>query len=180
VNVCRLFADDVKICRPIVYPEIDFGLLQKDLDNLNLWTWGWQLKIAGEKSQILHVNFKQEAFLRLNGVRLSSCSCVWDLGVFVSSNMKWKEHGFQVAKKASFVANNILRGLSHRCLQHFTVAFTCYCRPILEYCSPIWFSPVTVRIVENVQRRFTRVAFQKTFPFQPVPGYEQRLLFFRS
>ena len=32
MNVCRLFADDVKIYRPIVYPEIDFGLLQKDLD----------------------------------------------------------------------------------------------------------------------------------------------------
>jgi len=151
VNVCRLFADDVKIYRPIVYPEIDFGLLQKDLDNLNLWARGWQLKLAGEKSQISHVKFKQEAFLRLNGVRLFSRDYVRDLGVFVSSNMKWKEHGFQVAKKASFVANNILRGLSHRCLQHFTLAFTCYGRPILEYCFPLWFFPVTVRIVENVQ-----------------------------
>ena len=40
LNVCRLFADDVKIYRPIVHPEVDFGLLHKDLDNLNLWARG--------------------------------------------------------------------------------------------------------------------------------------------
>ena len=63
----RLFADDVRTSRPMVDPVIDFSLLQKDLDSSSPWAKVWQPQISGEKSQILHTNFKHEAFSLLNG-----------------------------------------------------------------------------------------------------------------
>ena len=50
-----------------------------------------------------------------------------------------------------------------------------YCRPILEYCSPVWFSFHSVRPIEGVLRHFTRIAYTKNFETSATPSYEERL-----
>ena len=53
-----------------------------------------------------------------------------------------------------------------------TCAFTVYVRPILDYCTPVWFphNISDINTLENVQRTFTRL---------PNAPYGSRLQFLR-
>ena len=176
-SACRLYSDDLKIYRTLRDPPSDFYELQNDLSRLENWSNIWQLHISEEKCNLFHIRFQHECFLRLGNVKLPVRDIVKDLGVYVDSDFKWRFHCTEIAKKASRVANCILRSLQHPCLEHYKKAFVVYCRPLLEYCTPIWSPSAAeiIGIVENVQRRYTRIAFAKCFPSQTMPNYQQRL-----
>ena len=77
------------------------------------------------------------------------------------------------------VWNCILRSQCHKSISHYSLAFKVYGRPILEYCSPIWFSFRSLRPIEHVLRHFTRlVAYIKIFGSAAIPVYEDRFRIF--
>ena len=55
-----------------------------------------------------------------------------------------------------------------------------YCRPILEYCSPVWspYKTKDINCIEKVQRTYTRLAFRKIYPGPYTPDYNTRLKIF--
>ena len=173
---CKLFADDVKIYRKISDPIIDFYMLQQDLDSLAQWSNKWQLKISTSKCFLLHINFLHECFLKVEGNKITACNTVRDLGVYVNCDLKWREHCKQIVKKASVVSNCILRSMRYSCVENYRKAFIAFCRTILEYCSAVW-SPsaaADIAMIENVQKRFTRIAFSKVYPGSDKPSYQER------
>ena len=101
-----------------------------------------------------------------------------DLGVFLTSDLRWYCHSSAITQKASVVFNCILRSSCHKCVSHFALMFKVYCKPILEYCFPVWFSFRSVRPVENFLRHFTRIASIKILRSSAVPSYETMLSIF--
>lgn len=177
---CRLFADDLKIYRVLHEPAIDFHILRNDLLKLENWSKAWQLDISAEKSHVMHINFMHECPLYLCDSVLPCENVVRDLGVYISSDLKWHQHCSYLYRKAGAVSNFILRSLQYKTLENFRLAYVVYCRPILEYCTPVW-SPSTVvdkKLIEDVQRKYTKLAFRKTFPGPFQPSYKQRLAIF--
>lgn len=41
-DICKLFANDIKISRPLMHREIDFNILQKDFDSFKRW---WRRRV---------------------------------------------------------------------------------------------------------------------------------------
>ncbi|KHN89022.1 putative RNA-directed DNA polymerase from transposon BS [Toxocara canis] len=180
LSCCKLYADDVKIYRPITDPQFDYNVLRQDMISLEQWSQLWQLDISPEKCFVLHLNFSTECPLHLCGFDLPAKEVMKDLGVYVSSDLNWHNHCVEVSRRAAQVANHILRAVQYSSVESYRKAFVAYCRPILEYCTQVWSPSVKrdIEMIERVQRRFTKMAFRKAFrgPFQP--NYEQRLRIF--
>jgi len=88
-----------------------------------------------------------------------------DLGVIINQNLSFNSHISRIIAKArsrciifpkSFISRN------NKLMLKF---FTCYVRPILEYCSPVWFPTLLQDIdrIERVQRSFTKKILGCTF-----------------
>uniref|UniRef100_A0A0M3IPT2 Reverse transcriptase domain-containing protein n=1 Tax=Ascaris lumbricoides TaxID=6252 RepID=A0A0M3IPT2_ASCLU len=63
-SVCKLFADDLKIYRPLHDPAADFHVLHSDLAVFGEWSKSRQLDVSHDTCRILHVNYYHECFLR--------------------------------------------------------------------------------------------------------------------
>ena len=109
------------------------------------------------------------------------------LGFIISRDLSWSNRVVVssvgptvVAVKAMRVANCILRTISYGTISRFGRIFLVYCRPILEYCTPVWFPFRTADTdcIERIQRYHIRVAFQKCFPSPYSPDYSVRLRIF--
>ena len=81
-----------------------------------------------------------------------------DLGVLVSSSLKFHSHVDNVVRKASGLANNLLRSTVCREQSFMVSLFVSHIRPIMDYCSVLWNLGYLgdVRKMESVQRRWTR------------------------
>ena len=89
-SVCRIFADDAKIYRPISDAASDFPALQDHFDSSSEWSRAWQLGVAHDKSTVFQVNFHHQCFLRVDGHRLNTDALnVRHLGVHFSNDLNW-------------------------------------------------------------------------------------------
>ena len=52
-NKCKLYADDCKIIG-IIKKEEDVQVIQKDIDELQLWAKNWQMSFNYEKCKVVH------------------------------------------------------------------------------------------------------------------------------
>jgi len=52
--LCKLYADDVKLCS-VIRPVQDASELRSSLDALIAWSEDWQLSISSTKSAVLHL-----------------------------------------------------------------------------------------------------------------------------
>ena len=178
---CFLFADDLKIFRELNC-DFDSNILESDLECISIWATKWLMNINESKSQHLSVNSSSHpSQYTLNKVVIPNNNSVRDLGVTVCNDLSFRSHISEIVKKANRVANCILRAFQLRKISSYRKAFITYVRPILEYASPVW-SPNTVMdttSVENVQRRFTRIAFRKCVSNPLTLSYAGRLVSFQ-
>ena len=180
-STCKVFADDVKIYRPLRDPVSDLFILQNDLDRLFEWSRTWQLGISYDKCNVMHINFRTGSPLCI-GSHVLNCdlSSHRDLGIAFEPNFQWSSHCSLLSSKALKMSYCILRSLQYSCIAHYRKAFVSYCRPILEYCPQIW-SPAKISditCIEKVQKTYTRIAFRKCFRGPFSPNYAQRLKIF--
>ncbi len=178
VKYCKLklYADDVKL-------YFHFGsenwsdLMQRDLDAIAEWAQMWQLSISINKTYLLHIGVHNPRHVySINGTNIAAVDTVKDLGVYVSSDLKWSVHVNEVAKKANKVANVILHAFRCHNVDLYMSAFAIYVKPILEYCCYVW-NPVLCRdidVIENVLRAYTRRVFKKCG--LPRMNYADRLI----
>jgi len=168
----KLFADDVKIY-VIIKDVVDTDMLQDGLNKLLAWSLKWQLILAENKCQVLHIGGRNPMRSYVVGQStLPDCFDCVDLGVTVDSDLKFNNHISNIVNKAFQRSSLILRCFKTRDPAVLFRAFVVYVRPILEYCSQVW-NPVyigNIRKIESVQRSFTR----RLFGFSKLT-YEQRL-----
>jgi len=93
VNI-KLFADDIKIYLELT-DIFTMRTLQNSIDDINSWATNWQLKLAINKCQHIHISLSRTAVLptfSLNGIILSSCSLCRDLGIIIDSRLSFIEN----------------------------------------------------------------------------------------
>jgi hypothetical protein len=156
------YADDTKLSNSFEKREGYSINLQEDIDNYSRWTTCWQLKLHPEKCKVLPIggrrNLRGEVIYYLNNQGLDTVSLQKDLGVYISSDLRFSQHCDKICGKASQKAGLILRAFNCRDKRFMTKMYTSRIRPILEYNSELW-SPIYIRDIDNievVQRRFTK------------------------
>ena len=169
----KMFADDSKL----------FSTSCNDLQNsMNLicsWLNQHQLVLAPHKCAVLKIKKKgvdDNSEIWIDDHPVGQQLSVKDLGVFISSDMKWATHINSICHKASVRSFQLLKTIQSRNIWTFKKLFITYIRPQLEYNSQIWspYLQEDINRVETIQRNFTKKAFERcNIPFS---SYEDRLI----
>ena len=151
-----MFADDTKI----------FGTcpikLQSAINSMSTWLEDAKLKLAPHKCFTLTIpkpHLADNSIFHINNAPLQSKPNMKDLGVYISSNLKWSKHIDYIFHKANVVSYQILKSFRTKNIWTWRKLFITYVRPRVEYCTPVW-SPYLIKDVskvEQIQRHFTRV-----------------------
>jgi hypothetical protein len=168
-----IFADDLKIWRSIRSPE-DKCVLDEDLIQLQCWSQTWMLQFNRSKSSVLHLGSclpPRQYFL--NSSALTTSQDQRDLGVIISSSLKFSSHCVNVTNRALRLLFSIRRSFLFINVDSFRVIYNQFVRPLIEYCIQACrpLHKKDLLLLESVQRRATKmvVGLCKT-------PYDQRLL----
>ena len=168
-----LFADDAKI-----FSHNNLKL-QNALNSTSCWLKKVQLNLAEHKCihlQIIKPSLKvNQPNMFINNIPIQKNSYVKDLGVFVSTDLKWSKHINYISSSASSQSYLLFKSFSSRCIWVLLKLYKTYVRPKLEYNTPVWSPYLTkdINLIENVQKRFTKYAFRRCGI--PYNSYNDRL-----
>lgn len=168
-SVPLLFADDTKLYR-CVHSEVDYNLLQRDLENLSEWTQTWQLRLNLSKCKSLFLGNRLHSHrYRLMDTEIVDSTLEKDLGVLIHRSLKFKHHISGVLQKANVAIAMFTRNFKSRDVAFMVLVWKTYVRPIVEYASVVW-NPVSLAQsmdLERVQRRFTKLIWAvRNLPYQ--------------
>lgn len=154
------FADDTKLhCNPLTQS----GELADDLQTLERWTETWLMPLNNKKCTILHVGPKNPHIqYQLNGSQLMGVVEQKDLGVTITSDLKWQTHISHIVKRANKLIYLIQKAFQHKSSDMILQIYKAYIRPILEYAQCVWspYYAKDIEILERVQRKVTRIPFE--------------------
>jgi hypothetical protein len=173
------YADDTKCYRPVRTLQ-DAQYLQNDLDGVNEWCQEWRMDVNKSKCEVLSVtrNVKPVKFsYLLKDIPISKTNVQKDLGVVISSDLKWNQHVSMVSAKANKMLGYIKRSsLDIRNEKTRLALYTTMVRRQLAYCTQVWSlqSVSLIHQIENVQRRATRYIL--SLPFMSGISYKERLI----
>ena len=154
----KMFADDSKIYFKCGRVENRHKLFS-DVFRVFDWFKRNQLKVAIDKCGVLHLGSSNPRFpYRIDGTDLPVVDSIKDIGVWMSSDMKFHDHCNAVAAKASRMSNIFFRAFKSRNKYFVTNFFTTYVRSLLESSCSVWNPSFSgdIRIIESVQRKFTK------------------------
>jgi hypothetical protein len=173
----HLFADDAKCARTIIKPT-DCHSLQNDLDDLHSWSCDWKLQFNSEKCEVMSITRKKSPVLHcytLDGHALKRSQEQKDLGVTISSDLKWTSHINKSVSKGYRMLGLLKR---HTNKGDFDVntkkaLYLTLVRPSLGYANQVWSntSVGNLKTIESLQRRATRYILPNT-----ELSYKERLL----
>ena len=180
LSVIRLYADDAKLGGKMD-SEMEWAVLQSDLDQLSEWAEKWQLGFNMAKCKVMHIgsrNKKMEYRMQqhVDGkvvtTDLQETMEEKDLGVWMTSNMKSSVHVSHAVSKANQILGLIKRCFTYRDPELVKKLYTVMVRPHLEYGNVVWHPQYKGDIarLESVQRRAT-----KLIPRLHNLSYEERL-----
>ena len=172
VNNCQLslFADDSKVY------STDPDSLQESLNNLNNFTLDRQIVLAAEKCKHLCISRNPSNLVfSIDGYTIDTSTQIVDLGVMVSSNLKWSPQISQMKAKAFIRCFQIFNSFSTKNLWVLKKAYLTYVRPLIEYNSILWnpHQIKDVRDLESVQRYFVKTMCRRAN--LPKSSYLERL-----
>lgn len=160
------YADDTKLYNN---PLTNRFTIEEDLIVIAGWCNKWLLSLNLSKCVVLHMgpNNPRNMYF-LNGVPLQPVNFQVDLGVTISSDLKWESQVIKVTKKANSLIFLIRKAFVNISEELVVKIFKAYVRPVLEFAVVVW-SPYFVKditLLENVQRRFSKLPFSlKHLPY---------------
>lgn len=164
-NEIRMYADDTKILGRATTSE-DRERLQQDIDKCVEWARTWMMKFNIAKCKVMHVGrghikSKHEYFMRdeLDNVHtLTSTKIERDLGVLVSSDLKFESQCKAAAAKANWAFGDLKRVFSTRNPKLWEILWKAHIRPHLEHAPQAWspYNEADIKVLEQVQRRLTK------------------------
>jgi len=155
----KLFADDAKIFKAIESFD-DISLIQDDLNKLLLWSDRWQLPLNLSKCKGIHYGKKNPNHnYTLGNQPLNIDNEEMDVGVLFDPTLKFSNHISKMISKGNQRVGLIKRTFSRLNINSFKLLYKSLVRPILEYCSVIWFplNKTDAVEIEKVQRRATKL-----------------------
>ena len=156
-----MFADDLKM---LANPH-RVDVIESDIRVLERWEDTWLLRFNTSKCKVLHLatNNNPRIDYFLDGNKLAEVESESDLGLVISSDLKWDEHIKSSLNKANKMIAWISRNVICRSKVVMTKIYKCLIRPHLEYCVQLWSPSVShgnwgvIYDLEKVQRKFTNL-----------------------
>ena len=95
---------------------------------------------------------------QIGGTVLEAVNVMRDLGVLISSDLKWKSHCAQAVNKAMMRVNSIFRCFETKSVDFLIRMYKAFVLPLLEYACSVWSPNLLgdIDLIESVQRNFTR------------------------
>ena len=171
-NIVSKFADDTKIGNAIITEE-DRLKLQEDLNKIAEWSKIWQMPFNVNKCQMLQIGYQNKKYkYDMLGKPITVTPCVRDLGITLTTNLKFSQHCNEAAKKANRMLGFISRNFTYKSKDIVLPLYLSLVRPHLEYAVQFWAPHLQkdIRKLESVQRRAT-----KLIPSLRNKPYEDRL-----
>jgi hypothetical protein len=137
----------------------DYDKFVYDVRKVFGWAHKNRLNVAMQKCEVLHLGHANPCRpLYIGNTLIDEARTVKDVGIMMSTTLRFTDHINYITKSAYQCSNLIFRGFITRESEFLVKLFTSFCRPKLEYNTCIW-SPHhigEITAVENVQRRFTK------------------------
>jgi len=151
------FVEDTKLCGVVDTLEgrDDF---KRDLDRLERWACMNLVKFNKAKCKVLHVgqgNPKHK--FRLGREWLESSAEEKDLGVLVDEKLNMSRQCALAAQKANRILGCIKRSVASRSREVILPLYSALMRPHLQYCIQLWSPQHKKDMLEQVQRRATKM-----------------------
>nr|XP_047132473.1 uncharacterized protein LOC124811200 [Hydra vulgaris] len=156
-RIQRVIQDDTKILSKVNEINVE-NSLQKDLDCAEEWSKKWLLGFNSSKCVIMHYGTNNPRLkYTLNGVELKDSKCERDLGVYFSTNLKWKKQIISSTSKANSMMGMLKMTFSRIDAKLVKILYKVFNRPLIEFAVPVW-SPYfkgDISLLEKVQHRMT-------------------------
>lgn len=151
-----MYADDLKIYN---IASSHFSL-QGDLDTIMNWSEKWLLRLNILKCHVMHLGRSNpRCQYVIDDVELPSADEEVDLGVTISSDLKWHKHVDRITKNAHSLIYLTNRALQPMTTDMFIRIYKAYIRPRVEYAFTVWnpYHIGDIELLERVQRRATKL-----------------------
>lgn len=157
-NQSKLYAEDSKIIAMI--EDIGKALaLQNDINALTDWTKNWLMRLNVSKCKVMYfgkaeaprIVYSMEDVSTGTRVPLEVSNCERDLGINISSDMRWHTHISSIVSKANKIMGLLLKTFTSRDQDLWKLLYTSIIRPHLEYGSVVW-NPYLRSDIEAIER----------------------------
>lgn len=157
--------------------------INRALDTIVSWGRRWQVTLAPEKTQLLHISRRRQAAnqprpqpaIFLEGRRLTPQDSVSILGVEFDAGLSFTKHTKKVARDASYKLGCVRRVGGVLDARGVSSLYKAQVRPVMEYAPLTWSScpPSYLTDLERVQARAQRLVRGRTLDhaadaFQPL------------
>jgi hypothetical protein len=166
VNYCkiRLFADDTCLFIEVDNPDLSADCINQDLQSIDEWSKKWLVNFSPPKTEEMIITNKrprQHPPLYLNDQLIKNVKDHKHLGIHLSSNLSWRKHVQEIAKKANR-SLGVLRMLKMKLdRKSLETLYKSFVRPILEYGDAIWHIPnpvnLTMLLLDKVHVNAARI-----------------------
>ncbi len=113
-NFITKFADDTKIGNSVI-SDRDWQSFQDNLNKISALSARWEMPFNVKKCHILHVGTRNIKYnYEMSGEKLESVHCVKDLGVTITSNLKFSQQCKEAAGKANRMLDFIKKNFSFK------------------------------------------------------------------
>ena len=158
-SLMKLFADDAKIFKAIESFK-DISVIQEDINKLLKWSTKWQLPLNINKFKCIHYGKSNPKHTyTIGNIDLANDDLEKDVGVHFDPSLEFRIHINKMISKANSRVGLIKKSFSKLSITNFKLLYKSLIRPILEYCTVIWFPlyKTDSQEIEKVQRRATKL-----------------------
>jgi hypothetical protein len=164
-NECRLYADDSKLIG-VIEKDDDVVDIQKDIDSMQNWAQTWQMSFNYDKCKVMHFGKKNKENMYTMELgtgeqphRIEKSLVERDLGLMLSSDLKWVTQVEKATKAAKAIVAQIKNSFSYFDAELVRLLYVSLVRPHLEFAVPVWNPHLKgdIEELENIQHRATRL-----------------------
>ena len=164
-NECRLYADDSKLIG-VIENEEDVIRIQKDIDSMQSWAKTWQMSFNYDKCKVMHFGkqnrectYKMDLGQGKQFHLIEKSPVERDLGLMVSSDLKWSTQVEKATKSAKAIIAQIRNSFRYLDEELVRLLYVSLVRPHLEFAVPVWnpYLKKDIEKLEEIQHRATRL-----------------------
>ena len=153
------FADDTKLCKRVDKPELRLRL-QEDINKLAEWSDRWMMPFNTSKCTVKHLEcHNRNHQYAMDGNQITSVSLQRDLGILISSDLRWDHQVNESCKKASKVLGMIAWNFTYKTRNIILPLYKTLIRPHLDYGVKFWGTTLRKHAeqMERIHRRVTKL-----------------------